>query len=359
MKIALIGPFPPPLGGVSTNVRRLSELLRRDGYDVRTFVEAPAQENRAENAHWHSSRPTRPGNWLPRAVRAFKPDLLHSHSSTLRKYDAFLAGWLGTPLVYQIYGERFPEQYRQWSFPARRLAGWALGRARRVIPASSDLAAFVETLGANPKNVVTIPCLLPLEDPDGESGGFPEELVGSRGGKRIVLVTSGFYEAHYGLNLVPQVAATLRKHGLDFVWIIVGPASREEHGKLQAKIARAGMEKLVIQAGELSRKRMLALLQAADFYVRTKSSDSFGIVVAEAHQLGCRCLFADSNPYFRPDGKRLFSYRTGAGEDLTQTLLAALAGYDPRRPRERESPFRAAAAENYRRIRQVYREAGR
>lgn len=34
MKIALIGTFPPPIGGTSIHISRLREKLVNDGYDV-------------------------------------------------------------------------------------------------------------------------------------------------------------------------------------------------------------------------------------------------------------------------------------------------------------------------------------
>jgi len=102
---------------------------------------------------------------------------------------------------------------------------------------------------------------------------------------------------------------------------------------------------------------MIALLGAAHVYVRTKFSDSFGIVIAEAHQLGCYCLFADNNPYFQADGKRLFSYRVGSRDSITEELLEILAQLDPNAPPDMESRFRKEAESHYQQIKQLYRQA--
>ena len=220
----------PPLGGVSTNVMHLSRLLRDDGYQVKIFVEEKEQASALPVTHWYPARSLHPSRNLLLKVKEYGPDVLHSHASTVRKYDALIARLLSVPLIYQIYGERFPEQFSRWSFWSRRLTVWSFRQARTIIPACPELAQFVSSFGIASDRIVLIPCLLPLEPPAITPVTFPGRLdaVVKNKDNKALLVTSGFYEAHYGLSMIPKIAADLKSRQTDFLWVIVGPGSEKK-----------------------------------------------------------------------------------------------------------------------------------
>ena len=48
-KILLIGSIPPPLGGVTVHIARLSSQMKRRGYDVKILDESREKKNDFEN----------------------------------------------------------------------------------------------------------------------------------------------------------------------------------------------------------------------------------------------------------------------------------------------------------------------
>lgn len=354
MKIALTGLYPPPLGGVSSSVKQLAFHLRQDGYRVRIFVDVKEAANKVQDVYWYSLKSINPKRNLFFKIKEYQPDLIHCHSSNWRINIALVARFLSLPLIHHIYGERFPRQFQELSWEKRLLAKWSLRQARHIIAASSQLACFVKTLGIRPERIHYIPCLLPLETLPSSPVLPPRIRSLLQNREKILLLSTGFYQPHYGFSLIPEAAARLKERKIDFVWLVVGKGSREKVNLFQQSVDRYQVGDRVIPVGELDRAAMITLLSKVHVYVRTKYSDSFGIVIAEAHQLGCYCLFGDNNPYFLTDRDRLFSYQTGDTDSLTELLFHVLTQIKPGSLPEPQSRFREEARGNYERIKRIY-----
>ncbi len=355
VRIAIVGSYPPPYGGVSTNVMQLAVHLKREGYNIRVFAGTPEQADLANDVYFCSARDKNFSKNLLFKLKEFNPHLIHSHASTLRTSVTLFSKLLGIPLIHQVYGERFPLQYEKFSTFHQWGIKWTSQQARMIIPASYDLADFFLRLGVKESRIRTIPCLLPLEDVDfGEERNISAEIKSNQ----LVLVTTGYYpfkNTHYGFGLIPNTARKLQEQGIDFVWFLVGQGTDAEINIYRRKLVEANVEDRVTFLGELERPAILELLQRTHIYVRTKYSDSFGIVIAEAHQLGCHCLIGDNNPYFQ-EGHRIAKYKTGDVDSLTSHLLEMIPQIDPKGTRDLNSQFATEARMNYEHIKQVYNE---
>jgi glycogen(starch) synthase len=356
-RIALTGGYPPPFGGVSTSVMQLAEQLVKEERSVRVFALNDFQSEVPEYVCRHRPNSIDVSHNLFFKMREFGPDIIHSHQSTLDWRMGFFSTILGTPIIHHVYGERFPDQYTHKSLIKRSLIRLFAKSSAAVIAVSSDLADLFATLGVENHRIYVIPCLLPLEE-----NLIPTDTAASSS-EEYVIVTTGFYpfaNPHYGFHLVPPVARKLKRNDVRFKWYLVGQASKPEMDAFHDLLVNNGVQNYVEFIGEMGRPQMLDLLKKAHIYVRTKYSDSFGIVIAEAHQLGCYCLFGDNNPYFE-DGPRLTKYRTGDVESLTSKLLEIIQQMSLDKPQYVESPFATEAEANYEAIKQVYEDviAGR
>ena len=168
-------------------------------------------------------------------------------------------------------------------------------------------------------------------------------------------MSTGFYSKIYGFDLIPPVAFMLKQKSVDFVWLIVGHGMEQEKQPVRSALSRLGLQDHVLLIGEVDRFQMIDVLRCSHIYVRTKYSDSFGLVIAEAHQLGCHCLFGDNNPYFQ-ESKRLTKYRVGDVDSLTGKLFKTIGKIDVAAPRDTESQFAEEAFTNYRKVKDLYRQ---
>lgn len=87
-----------------------------------------------------------------------------------------------------------------------------------------------------------------------------------------------------------------------------------------------GLEEQVQALGELSHDRALAVIKAADVFVRPTSADGDALSVREALALGTRCVASDVAE--RPAGVRTF--KSGDCEDLVKSLSESLAAPVPK-----------------------------
>ena len=355
MKIAVIGPYPPPYGGVSTSVKQLRHHLLREHYDARVFVTSREQASEREGIYYHKGlRSLRISQNFLYLVKRFQPDLMNSNSNRWPAINAIVvARLLRIPLVHTIYGENAPKAFAELPYFKKQLVKWSFRQIDRVIAFSGDLARFVMSLGVPEEKTVIIPLWLPLVENEISKPTLLNSLQQSASGREVVIVSTGFYEKAYGFDLIPPVALTLKERSVDFRWLIVGHGTEQEKQHIRSAISDLGLQNQVILVGELDHRQVMNLLRCSHVYVRTKYSDSFGLAIAEAHQMGCHCLYADNNPYFQ-EGKRLTKYRVGDVDSLTGKLLETIGRIDTTAPRDTESPFAEEAHANYQRIRNLF-----
>ena len=356
MRITIVGPYPPPYGGISTSVQQLRHHLLRDHYDVSVLVPSREQACEAERVYCHSGfRSLHISRNYLYLIKHLQPDLINSHSNRWPMMSAVASRLLGIPLIHTIHGENAPNAFEKLPFLQKELVKWAFQHTDRVIAVSEDLARFVMSLGVLKEKIATVPSLLPLEVNLKVKPTLKDGLQQITNGRRVVLVSTGFYSKIYGFDLIPPVAFMLKQKSVDFVWLIVGHGMEQEKQPVRSALSRLGLQDHVLLIGEVDRFQMIDVLRCSHIYVRTKYSDSFGLVIAEAHQLGCHCLFGDNNPYFQ-ESKRLTKYRVGDVDSLTGKLFKTIGKIDVAAPRDTESQFAEEAFTNYRKVKDLYRQ---
>lgn len=355
MKIAIVGPYPPPYGGISTSVKQLRHHLLHDHYDVSVLVPSRQQASETDGVYYCGLRSLRASRNSLYLIKHLQPDLINSHSNRWPITSAIIARLLGIPLVHTIHGENAPNAFAQLRPLQRVLVKWAFQHTDKVIAVSGDLARFVMSLRVSKEKIAIIPSLLPLEVNVKIKPTLRNGLQQIASGNKVNIVSTGFYNKAYGFDLIPLAASRLKERSVDFIWMIIGHGTEQEMQSIRSALSDLGLQDQVILVGELDRPQMIDILKCSHIYVRTKHHDSFGIVIAEAHQLGCHCLFGDNNPYFQ-EGARLTRYRTGDVNSLTDNLLEIIGQIDITALRDTESPFAEDAVANYQKIKDLYQQ---
>ena len=351
-RVALIGVYPPPFGGVSVTIMELANQLFNDKIPFRLFTPMVPRRVAPDYLCYYDNHVFNISENLFFRVRKFKPDVIHIQESTLNWRIGLLSKLMGIPVIHHVHGERFPDMFLRMPPMSRLLLKTFAKTAEGIIAVSHDLAKFIESLGVDHHRIHVIPSLLPFENT-----AFSASDKLAAGGELLTLVTTGykpFTYPHYGFNLVPSVAKRLKEKNIRFKWYLVGQASRQQAETFRNTLSENGLQNQVEFIGELERPQLLGLLESAHLFVRTKYSDSYGLVIAEAHQLGCHCLFGDNNPHFN-DGDRLVKYRTGDADDLTAKLLELIPMVSLDKSETQASPFTVEALENYKSIKRVYK----
>jgi len=286
MRILLIGPLPPPLGGVSVYLSRHKRLLERDGHDV--YVLDPTKMSRA--AYYARLLLVPFGRY----------DLIADHVQSIYVVlILFVTGMAGRTEVVDSNWR----QLENWAGWKTRLYGAFLRRCKGLVLAGAHLASYYREHGVTPPEgkvrglVPFIPP--PLEDEEAILATYPAEAMDFAAGRRPLIIANAFrlglYRGVdlYGLDMCVELAAALKDRypnvGLIFALAEVGDVAYFE--KIKSRIERLGIEdNFYFLTGQ---RELWPLFRRADLMVRPTCSDAYGVSVAEALHLGCPAVASD------------------------------------------------------------------
>jgi glycosyltransferase involved in cell wall biosynthesis len=291
-ELVLVGPVPPPSGGIASHVAALARVTGARAVDPRDRAGLAVALTRAAGAHVHVCGHNRPSYALIAACAAAAPTVATIHSGLL---PAWLAGR---------------------GRVERRLIAKVLRACREVVAVSEPIAAALRALDI--PAVVATPFL-----PEALRPGAPPAAFTAARAAAPCLVTAAVASGHeYGVDVLRDGLAMVRGATL----AVFGP------------LAVPG----AISLGELDHAAALGVMAQSDVFVRPTRADGDAVSVREALALGVRVVASDASP--RPASVTLF--RAGEAPSLACAIEKALAAPPP--PPSVESGF-PAIAEVYRR----------
>jgi glycosyltransferase involved in cell wall biosynthesis len=334
--ITLLGPWPPPTGGVATHMTRLRACLVARDMTVQVlghgrFAPTPGLHRldlhrRAPSVYRRLTRHVAPGG------------LLHGHSTltadpTVWRLAAFLAVvtrrrsvWIET-LHDQTLIKRFPSMPK----PVRIALGASLRRAAHVIAVNDDLADFAADRGVNRGSISVIGPLLPQESGPGDVPAGLADFIGARTPLLLAVGAStpdyDFLTAVHGFRVLLE---TMPNAGL----VLAGSGFARD-GRYSATIDETvrPVASSVRRVEDLPAAELGALMREASVVVRGFAHDSFGLTRVEASVAGTPVVAT-------PVGEQRFiePYAHGDADSFVAAVRRALAT-----PREQL----AAAREHY------------
>ncbi len=329
MRVLQLGPYPPPHGGVQTNLVAIRRLLRARGIPCAVINITGAPESGDEAVYY-------PRGVLPllRLFGALEYDVVHLHlggnlTPRLLGLAAVCTMLPGTRSVLTFHSGGYPSSAEGRTARAASLRGAVFRRFDRIIVVNQELADLFRRFGCWAD---AIRLILPHESPtvtESESAPeLPPHLVAFMAAHDRLLTTVGLLEPEYDLarqiEALPGIRAAAPGAGL----LIVGSGSLE--GELRALIARSPASEHICLAGDVPHDQTLRAIAASRVFLRTTLYDGDSISVREALALGTPVVATDTG--MRPDGVRLVPI--GDSEALVDAAVAAMGA--PRSPRAAE-----------------------
>ncbi|MGC3996224.1 MAG: glycosyltransferase [Anaeromyxobacter sp.] len=311
MRVALVGNWPPPQGGVAVHVAALARSLRARGADVRVL-------DLGEGGHAGPALvPARGARRLSLALAGVAAErrLVHLHTSgaNLPSWCVALAAGRarrpGAPRgVLTLHSGSLPAWLA--GSPARRLlARAACAGFGTVVAVSEAIAAALREAGVPAARLRVLEAFSPalLEPP-----APPPGLAALRAAAAPLVAAAVLPGPVYGPDLLLPAFARLRARHPQAVLAVMGQGSQDP--PFRGAPGVAGL-------GELAHAAALAVLAAADVFVRATRVDGDALTVREALALGCRVVASDVG--HRPAGCLLFP--PGDAVALGEALLRAAA----------------------------------
>lgn len=149
IRILLVGPLPPPMGGNTRHFTTLiDDLKAHDEFDVEVFNTSREQ---AFRSRWSNLRTALRTLWIV-ARRARRVDIISFHASDrgMLAFGPFvvLVGWLtGTPTLLRMFGGSFGDYYRQQGALRRWLARRFVLSADVILMQTRRMMGLLQGLG--------------------------------------------------------------------------------------------------------------------------------------------------------------------------------------------------------------------
>jgi glycosyltransferase involved in cell wall biosynthesis len=305
--ILMLGPVPPPFGGVSSHVSRLVPILERSGLKVGVlnhfgstdmpFVVAALNRN--------------PMNYY-RIPKKFRVRIVHYHYSGWSELVALALarGRSRARYIVTLHGSAIHRPLRSRVPFVRRITWWALRCFDTIIAVDPKVASFVQS-HVDKQRVEVVPAF--LESADDTSAGYDAPIETFLDSGRVLVAAAYGVQflddgrELYGLDMIAQAFTTLARDREDLRLAIFlarrqpGPKARRHLARLQRRLEQAGLRDRALIAFGLP---LLPALRSNAIFVRPTRAEGDAVSVREAQSRGIPVIASDVVP--RPPGVVVF-----------------------------------------------------
>lgn len=322
VRVLQLGPFPPPHGGVQTNLVAIHQALRQRG--MRGMVANITATRRPDADDVYYPKHALQLFWL---LIRLPYDVVHIHVGGHLSFRLVLLSLMcslipRTRAVLTFHSGGYASSTagrtaHRWTFRAL-----VLRRFDAIIAVNQEIVALFRRLGVREERIHLIaPHAIDVSRLSDRAGGpdLPADIARFVSAHRPLLVTVGLLEPDYDLSLqiaaLPLVRRTFANAGL----IIVGSGSL--HRELEREIAASPERDHLLLCGDVPHAVTLRLISKADVFLRTTLYDGDSISIREALAAGTPVVATENG--MRPPGIRSFPIHDLAG--LEREIAGALS----------------------------------
>lgn len=337
MRVVLLGPYPPPHGGVQTNLVAIRDYLRSHGHWAAAVNLTRHRRAAADNVYYPRGAVETAG-----LLVRLPADILHLHiGGNLRPRLlalALLCSRLpGRKTVLTFHSGGYPSSPAGRAAGRRGFAAFVLRRLDALIAVNPEIAAFFRRCGV-PANRIHL--IAPHSQP-ADSAPLPGPLRAFFAAHDPVLLSVAGLEPEYCLPLQIQALGPIRAVHPNAGLAILGAGSQE--AELRRLAASEPYRDHIFLAGDVPHAAALEAIRQCRLMLRTTLYDGDSVAVREALELGAPVVATDNG--MRPPGCRLI------GEPSLEPLIrSALEALDAPRP----APAPSSGARNLEAVLRLY-----
>lgn len=286
--VLMIGPLPPPMGGVSNFVQSVRGNIKIDPrYRIEVY-QTGQMGHRPAPVVQVVSDVKRTFHYF-RELKGRRPNIVHIHASSYYSFQRNILYVLWTKhfsdsrIVIHLHGGMFMQFYDGASPLGRYNIRGTLRRADAIIVTSPSWIKKIRRITGPEKEVFSLPNGFdPLTFHPEDRARAREKLGIAPAGK--VLVTVGDLEEVKGHRYLVEAMRTVRERTDDVRLYIIGRGSRRE--RLEAQVKELGLNGRVMLINEPLPPHLVARwISASDIFVLPSLSEGNPTVMFES--LGC------------------------------------------------------------------------
>jgi glycogen synthase len=300
MRVILLGPYPPPHGGVQTNLVAIRSFLLNKGIPCSVINITRHRKPDADEVYY----PAGPAQVLQLLAR-LPYDLVHLHiggmlSNRLLALSLICARWPGKKSVMTFHSGGFPSTREGQALGRSSFAGFVLRSFDGLIGVNEEIIRFLHKMGVRPQRARLISPYAFLAGSTSDRT-LPPALADFFAAHDPVLTSVGLLEPEYDLPLQIEALTRIRQRHPQAGLLMIGSGSLEAN--LRERIACNPSAAHILLAGDVTHEATMEAVVRSRLMLRTTLYDGDALSVREALQLGTPVIATDNG--MRPAGVRL------------------------------------------------------
>ena len=341
-KVVLLGPYPPPYGGVSVYVSALFEHLRARGLRLWTYGDAEA---RGAQVSFMKDKRRELVPLLLREGRAARvADCTHfllEYPSALVPVWVILKRLLGFEGVKIIHDGSLPTRHARFGAARRALFRVSAGAVDEFVVTSRALERWLREEVRVKQTVSVVESLLPVPYLDA-AGALPAETEAALEGfmscaKRVCSV--GVFIPEYGFLHAARAVERLRRETGEDIGLVLLDGDFASDAAYREEVLR-GREWVTVLKN-VAHPDVFRVLRRSDAFVRGFGLESYGLSRVEAVWAGLPVVATRAG-----ETRGMLLYDFGDVDALTSQLRRALSGGHARETASWADTYRREAEEN-------------
>ena len=304
MRVLQLGPYPPPHGGVQSNLVAIRRFLLNRNIPCSVINITRHRKPEAEAVYYPKD-----SLGLLRLLFQLDYDIIHLHlggnlSNRLLALSFVCCSIPGKKSVLTFHSGGYPSSPQGQRARPASLTGFAMRRFDMVIGVNPAIVEFFHKLGVPPARTRLIyPHSFAAEMAGADS--LPENLTAFFRNHSPVLISVGLLEKEYDLPLQIQVLGNIREKYPRAGLLMIGSGSLE--AELRAAMAAQPYAGSMLLTGDVPHNATLRAIAKSDLMLRTTLYDGDAVSVREALYLGVPVIASDNG--MRPKGVHLIPSR--------------------------------------------------
>lgn len=321
-RVVLIGSYPPPYGGCSVHIQRLSNVLGNI-YNV-CIVDLYGDKEQSENRHIIRCGTKKPFNLIRayRELKLLKPQIAHFHVSAMNNF-VYVGKLLISSLAKEckkmitIHSGSFVSNFDSFGIFKKYLLRALLQSFDSIIVVNQEQARLLQGIGCDIDRISVIPAFLP---PLAINTDTISKILANIAitGKRI-LISSGYGQEHYGYHHIIEAIDKMgdRAGNVHLLLCLYNTYDENYLDSLERELKQVVDYTLF---RDLNPEAFSFLLSKSDVYIRATDRDGDAVAIREAGYFETKIVA--SNVVSRPLGSILFSL--GDAKGLADAINLAL-----------------------------------
>jgi glycogen synthase len=300
MRVLQLGPYPPPHGGVQSNLVAIRKFLRSQGVPCAVINITRHRRQNADEVYYPSS-----AAGVTALLWRLKYDVLHLHlggSLNKRVLSLGLACTMqpGSKSVLTFHSGGYPSSAEGKATGPASFTGFVLRRFDALIGVNAEIVSFFQRLGVAAQRTRLILPHAFLAEENG-ANHLPANMDAFYHAHHPVLISVGLLEPEYDLHLQIEAIGRVREKFPAAGLLLVGSGSLEQ--ELVNQIRACPYAEHILLCGDVPHSATMQAISRADLMLRTTLYDGDAVSVREALHLGTPVIATDNG--MRPAGVHL------------------------------------------------------